>query len=95
MRAVFIAIAIATMASASLARPPYQVSMVETIVVTGTTVDPSKLSDKERLAHICQAAGLLKKHLQFQLQFEHEKDVAAKLTNDWILRLSCAPQKSD
>ena len=65
--------------------------MIKKIVITGATLDPSKLSDKERLAHVCQAAGVLKKHLQFQ----REKDIVVTITNDWLLRLSCPPTKSN
>ena len=91
MRAVFVAVAIVATAGPSLAQPSRQPSMIEEIVITSSTVDPSKLSNKERLARVCKAARVLKTHLQFQ----HEKDIVVTSTNDWFLRLSCPPTKSN
>jgi len=57
MRAVFVAVAIVATAGPSLAQPSRQPSMIEEIVITSSTVDPSKLSNKERLARVCKAAA--------------------------------------
>ena len=91
MRVAHLVIAVAIAGAPAMAQPRRAVHSTEVIVVTGIQVDPSKLSDKERLAHVCQAAGLLKKHLQIQ----QNKDLVITMTVDWFLRLSCGPVKSD